>query len=93
MPDIIPASEIRNALPGTTVQYWAMLRHKGGGPVYTKAARKVYYRRSDVNAWLESSRYTRPDRPVETRPQDNHQERRSPDSVPGDSQDQPPPRG
>ena len=41
------------------------LRHKGGGPEYIKVGpRKVYYRRADVEAWLEGNRYTRTDRPV-----------------------------
>jgi hypothetical protein len=64
-PELIPASEMKNIIPDTSDQYWATLRHKGTGPVYMKVGpRKVYYRRSDVDAWLESSRYTRPDRRV-----------------------------
>ena len=30
-PDLIPASEMKNLIPGTTDQYWATLRHKGTG--------------------------------------------------------------
>lgn len=64
-PEVIPSSKMKSIFPGTSDQYWATLRHKGTGPVYMKVGpRKVYYRRSDVDAWLESSRYTRPDRPV-----------------------------
>jgi predicted DNA-binding transcriptional regulator AlpA len=63
--DLIPAPEMKNLIRGTSDQYWATLRHKGTGPTYVKVGpRKVYYRRRDVEAWLESSRYTRTDRPV-----------------------------
>jgi hypothetical protein len=63
--EIIPASDMKNIIPETSDQYWATLRHKGGGPEYIKVGpRKVYYRRADVEAWLEGNRYTRTDRPV-----------------------------
>ncbi|OIN79089.1 hypothetical protein BMG05_19800 [Mycobacterium malmoense] len=61
---MIPSAEMKDLFPGTDDQYWNALRHKGGGPVYTKCGRKVYYLRSDVEAWVESNRYTRTDRPV-----------------------------
>jgi hypothetical protein len=61
---IIPAAEMKNEIPGTTDQSWAALRHKGTGPPYVKLGRKVYYRRADVQAWIDSNVYTRPDRPV-----------------------------
>jgi hypothetical protein len=35
-PDLVPASEMKRLIPGTTDQYWATLRHKGGGPEYVK---------------------------------------------------------
>jgi hypothetical protein len=64
-PDLIPASAMKNDFPGTSDQYWATLRHKGGGPEYIKVGpRKVYYRRAAIEKWLEGSRYTRTDRPV-----------------------------
>jgi hypothetical protein len=62
--DLIPASEMKNVFPGTTDQYWASLRHLGGGPVYVKAVRKVFYRRADVDAWIEGNLRSRTDRPV-----------------------------
>lgn len=62
--ELIPASAMKNLIPETSDQYWATLRHKGGGPVYTKIGRKVFYRRVDIDTWLASSRYSRPDRPV-----------------------------
>ena len=38
---------------------------QGHRPAYVKVGpRKVYYRRADVEAWIEANRYTRPDRPV-----------------------------
>jgi hypothetical protein len=65
MDDLIPAAKMKDEVPDTTDQYWATQRHRGTGPVYTKVGpRKVYYRRSDVEKWLEDNRYTRPDRPV-----------------------------
>jgi hypothetical protein len=63
--DIIPASEMKTHFSGTSDQYWATLRHKGGGPQYIKVGpRKVYYRRADVEAWIDGNRVTRTDRPV-----------------------------
>jgi predicted DNA-binding transcriptional regulator AlpA len=49
---------------GNSDQYWATLRHKGGGPTYIKLGRKVVYRRADVEAWIEANRYARTDRRV-----------------------------
>jgi hypothetical protein len=64
-PDLIPAADMKNLIPGTSDQYWATLRHKGGGPEYVKIGpRKVYYARAAVEAWIEGSRFTRTDRPV-----------------------------
>jgi len=62
--DLIPASEMKTIFPGTTDQYWAAQRHKGTGATYTKLIRKVYYRRADIEAWIEGNRFTRTDRPV-----------------------------
>jgi hypothetical protein len=62
--DLIPASEMKNGFPGTTDQYWASMRHLGGGPTYAKLGRKVFYRRADVDAWIEANLRTRTDRPV-----------------------------
>jgi hypothetical protein len=62
--DLIPAADMPTIFLGTTNQYWAALRHKGGGPRYIKLIRKVYYRRADVEAWIEGNVYTRTDRPV-----------------------------
>ena len=49
---------------GNTDQYWATLRHFGGGPTYSKLGRKVVYRRADVEAWIEANLHTRTDRPA-----------------------------
>jgi hypothetical protein len=64
MDDLIPASEMKTLIPGTSDQYWAQLRHLGGGPTYVKLGRKVFYRRADVEAWIEANLRTRTDRPV-----------------------------
>lgn len=62
MDELIPATEVR--IPGMSNQYLASLRHKGGGPVYVKLGRKVYYRQSDIDAWIEGNLHTRTDKPV-----------------------------
>ncbi|OBJ43112.1 hypothetical protein A5621_00875 [Mycobacterium colombiense] len=68
MDDIIPASEMKNLFPGTTDQTWAAKRHRGNGPVFIRLGgddgRRIYYRRADIEAWLQDSRYTRTDRPA-----------------------------
>ena len=62
--DLIPAAQMKHQIPGTTDQSWAAMRHKGTGPRYVKLGRKVYYRRVDVQAWIDSNVFTRTDRPV-----------------------------
>ena len=68
MDDLIPAAEMKNLFPGTTDQTWASKRHRGNGPVFIRLGgldgRRIYYRRADIEAWIESSRFTRTDRPV-----------------------------
>jgi hypothetical protein len=68
MDDLIPAAEMKNLFPGTTDQTWASKRHRGNGPVFIRLGgsdgRRIYYRRADIDAWIEGSRYTRTDRPV-----------------------------
>ena len=61
---LIPASEMKRRVPGTTDQTWATMRHKGTGPRYVKLAGRVYYWPKDLSAWMESNTFTRPDRPV-----------------------------
>jgi hypothetical protein len=36
----------------TRRNYWAKLRHYGGGPVYVKLGRRVFYDFDMVQAWL-----------------------------------------
>jgi hypothetical protein len=64
MNDYIPAAEMKNLFPNTSDQYWATLRHRGTGPTYAKIARKVYYRRVDLDQWITANLFTRPDKPV-----------------------------
>jgi hypothetical protein len=65
---LIPASVMPSLFEGTTNQTWAALRHKGNGPVFVKVMRRVYYRRRDVEAWLNGNRWERTDRPVVSTP-------------------------
>ena len=62
--DLIPANEMPTLFPGTTAQTWNALRHKGNGPAFVKVMRRVYYRRCDVEAWIEQNRRVRTDQPV-----------------------------
>jgi hypothetical protein len=66
--DLIPAAEMKNVFPGTTDQTWAGRRFRGTGPVFIRlggeGGRQIYYRRRDIEKWLEDSRYTRTDSPV-----------------------------
>jgi hypothetical protein len=65
LPDgLIPASEMPSLFQGTNAQTWAALRHKGNGPAFVKVMRRVYYRRADVEAWIEQNRKVRTDQPV-----------------------------
>jgi len=62
--EVIPAAKMVELFPNTTEQTWAGLRHKGTGPRYIKVMRRVYYRRVDIEAWLEANVMERTDRPV-----------------------------
>jgi hypothetical protein len=62
--ELIPAEAMPTLFQGTTAQTWAALRHKGNGPVFVKLMRRVYYRRRDVEAWIEQNRKVRTDQPV-----------------------------
>jgi hypothetical protein len=65
---LMPARVMPSLFEGTTVQTWAALRHKGNGPPFVKVMRRVYYRRCDVEAWIEQNRKVRTDRPVISTP-------------------------
>jgi excisionase family DNA binding protein len=41
---------------GVTVNALAKMRWDGSGPPYVKIGRRVRYRRSDVDAWLDARR-------------------------------------
>jgi hypothetical protein len=66
---LIPAWVMPSLFEGTTIQTWAALRHKGNGPAFVKVMRRVYYRRCDVEAWIEQNRKVRTDQPVVSTPQ------------------------
>lgn len=41
-----------------SVQALALMRHEGTGPAYVKVGRRVRYRMSDVEAWLDAHTVT-----------------------------------
>ena len=41
------------------------LRHKGGGPVFVRAGRRILYKRADIVAYLDSNRFSRTDTRVD----------------------------
>ncbi|MFS3127483.1 helix-turn-helix domain-containing protein [Nocardioides sp. Bht2] len=53
MPDHMTTAEVSELIrtPAETVRYW---RHIGKGPRSFKVGRRVLYRRSDVDSWLEA---------------------------------------
>ena len=57
----IPAASMATLFPGTTAQTWNSMRHSGTGPKFIKIARRIYYRRCDVEAWLDANTRTRSD--------------------------------
>jgi hypothetical protein len=62
--ELIPADAMPTLFHGTSAQTWAALRHKGNGPAFVKVMRRVYYRRSDVETWIERNRKIRTDLPA-----------------------------
>lgn len=62
--ELIPSGAMPSIFPRTSLQTWAALRHKGNGPAYVKVMRRIYYRRCDVDAWIERHRKVRTDQPV-----------------------------
>lgn len=64
MEDLYDSEAMTRLFPGSTVQTWASLRHKGTGPRYIKVMRRVFYRKSDIEAWLNENQYDRTDQPV-----------------------------
>ena len=61
MADLIPSANMPNLFPGTTEGSWAQHRYRGTGPTFVKVGRKVFYRRTDVESWLDSQAKTRTD--------------------------------
>ena len=53
-PDTATPRQVAECLH-TTEQGLAQMRYRGQGPRFVKAGRKVLYRWSDVNAWLEAN--------------------------------------
>ena len=61
MAENIPSGDMPKLFPGTTVGSWAQLRYRGTGPAYVKVGRKVFYRKADVEEWLNRQTFTRTD--------------------------------
>lgn len=47
----------------TTVEALSQKRYLGTGPKYVKLGKRVYYRWSDVLAWIDENTISRPDDP------------------------------
>lgn len=62
--DLLVTDQLVKLFPNTSYQYWALKRHKGGGPPYIKIGGKIFYPRADLETWLNSHKYTRTDQPV-----------------------------
>lgn len=54
---LIPAAEYA-AWRGITVEAAAQERYRGTGPAFIKAGRRIYYRRRDVEEWLDANTRT-----------------------------------
>lgn len=53
--NLIPAKDMPSRVPGTNIQSWAAMRHKGTGPKYVKINGRIYYRDSDLADWIEAN--------------------------------------
>jgi hypothetical protein len=62
--DLIPSRNMPLIFPGTTPQTWNILRHRGTGPAFVKVARRIYYRRRAIEAWLTENTMARTDVPA-----------------------------
>ena len=53
MSDLLDTPEAAAVLrtPAATLAYW---RHIGYGPAFAKVGRRVFYRRGDLELWLEA---------------------------------------
>lgn len=59
MEKLLSPQDVCDLIPGMTVPGLAQLRFRGQGPRFIKpSARKVVYRLSDVEAWLEANERT-----------------------------------
>jgi hypothetical protein len=54
---LIPAAQMP-AYIGLAVQTLARLRHEGKGPAFVRVGSRIYYRASDVRAWLDVNSHT-----------------------------------
>lgn len=56
LPLLLPVEEAAGYL-GLSASYLNKLRGFGGGPAYHKLGRRVLYRRSDLEQWLNGRRF------------------------------------
>lgn len=53
--ELLDQSRVATIL-GTTEKFLEARRCRGGGPAYIRVGRLIRYRKSDVDAWLDSRR-------------------------------------
>ena len=54
--------DLCDEFPGTTRGSWAQHRYKGTGPRFFKVGRSIFYRREDIDTWIEMNLLDRTDR-------------------------------
>lgn len=55
MEELLDAAGVCSQIPGMTPALLAQMRYRGDGPMFLKpTARKVVYRKSDIERWLTS---------------------------------------
>lgn len=52
-PEEVSIHYFRGVVPITTLQFW---RTRGEGPCFVKVGRRVFYRRSDIEAFVDMGR-------------------------------------
>lgn len=55
MPEMVK-TELAAILTGLSASTLNKLRVSGGGPAYIKLGRSVFYRRADIDVWLNAAR-------------------------------------
>lgn len=63
MPELLTPDDVADIVHTTAAQL-AQMRYRGGGPRYVKFGKKILYRRTDIEAYIEANLYARTDQPV-----------------------------